>query len=280
MDGHRFAGTMLFANNRPVEHPPGPPPNRCPMENLQHQRDRVQAFTAPRLRRVRCLIDEFAQDPRDPQGVRHEFNDCILALLAGLLSGRRPLRDAEALSQELGLGRRGEGISDGALTHLLKLMGEHSLDAVLVRTVREMAARGQLEPVDLLQSWIAIDGKYETLTQSCGGFAQKIEDKAGVHFRLGVLRAVLITAAGKPALGQWAMPPIAGDLEKDAEKRKHTGEITNAPPFIGWLREQYRDLATNVTFDAGLWSKAMFLAMDVSGFGVFCGLKGNKLELF
>ena len=28
---------MLLAYDRPVEHPPGPPPNRHPSENLQHQ---------------------------------------------------------------------------------------------------------------------------------------------------------------------------------------------------------------------------------------------------
>ncbi|MSQ85133.1 MAG: hypothetical protein EXR77_20040 [Myxococcales bacterium] len=36
----------------------------------------------------------------------------------------------------------------------------------------------------------------------------------------------------------------------------------------------------NFTLDAGLWSKAILLAMDLSGFGVFCGLKGNKPALF
>jgi len=75
------------------------------------------------------------------------------------------------------------------------------------------------------------------------------------------------------------MEPVPGEIEKDAEKHKHTGETTNLAPFIAWLREQYGELTTNFTLDADLWSKAIFLAMDVSGFGVFAGLKGNKPEL-
>ena len=204
----------------------------------------------------------------------------MLSLLSGMLSGRKALRDVETQAEELGLGRSGHGISDGALTHILKKMDEHHLDAVLVQSVRDMGRRGQLVPVEMGQSWTAVDGKYEILDHDCGGFAQLVVNKKDAHFRLGILRAVLITAAGKPALGQWVMPPVAGEQEKDAEKRKHTGETTNLPGFIAWLREQYGDLTNNFTLDAGLWSKAIFLAMDAQGLGVFCGLKGNKPELF
>lgn len=62
-----------------------------------------------------------------------------------------------------------------------------------------------------------------------------IVEKNSVYWKLGILRAVLITAAGKTALGQRAMAPVEGDLEKDAEKRKHTGETTNLPGFVTWL---------------------------------------------
>ena len=250
------------------------------MKTVQQEIARVEAFTEPRLRRAVELLKRLAADPRNPQGLRHPFTDCMLSLLAALLSGRETIRAVEALSKELALGYRGKGISDGALTHLLAMMGEHDMDATLVQSVHDMARRGQLKPLDLNQSWLTVDGKYWILDHDCGGLAQRFEDKHGVHWRLGVLRAVLITAAGKPALGQWPMPPVEGELEKDAEKRKHTGETTNLAPFVAWLRAQYGDLATNFTLDAGLWSKAIFLAMDKDGLGVFAGLKGNKPELF
>jgi len=172
------------------------------MQDLQNEIHRVQAFLGPRLRRLREHLDKFGRDPRSRQGVRHEFTELMLVLVTGLLVSCKALRDAESQSAELGLGRRGKGVSDGALTHVLKKMGEHDLDAELVQGVREMAGRGQLRPVDMLHSRTAIDGNYHTFDHHCGGIAEKVQDKHGVHWRLGVLRAVLITAAGKPALGQ------------------------------------------------------------------------------
>jgi predicted transposase YbfD/YdcC len=99
-----------------------------------------------------------------------------------------------------------------------------------------------------------------------------------VYWRVGVLRAVLITSPGRTALGQFAMGPQQTE-ETDADKLKHTGEITNLPLFIAKLRRQYGDLVSNFTLDAGLWSKALFLAMNASGFGLLCALKENKPEL-
>ena len=248
------------------------------MKTVQQDIARVEAFTDPKLRRARQLVLANVVDPRDAKGVQHCFDHNILALLCGLLSGRKALRGVEALAKELGLGRRGRGISDGAMTHVLELMGEHDLDPVLTQSVRDMGRRGQLRPVGVAQSWVTVDGKYMTLRHDCGGLAQKIEDKHGVHWRLGVLRAVLVSAAGKPALGQHVMRPVETD-EKDPEKRKHTGETTNLPAFVAGLRKAHGDLASNFTLDAGLWSKTLFLGMDQAGLGVFCGLKKNKPDL-
>ena len=98
------------------------------------------------------------------------------------------------------------------------------------------------------------------------------------YWRVGVLHAVLITSPSRAALGQWPMGPVK-TKETGPEKIKHTVEITNLPPFIGWLRKQFGDLASSFSLDAGLWSKAIFLAMDVVGLGVLCALTENKPEL-
>lgn len=250
------------------------------MKTVQENIQRVQSFVEPRLRRMRQFFETLVQDRRNPQGLRHVLPSCLMALLIGLLSGRVPLRDVEKLSRELGLGGRGKKISDGCLSSLLKGMGEHDVDKPLVQMVLDMSARGQMKTVGFLQAWTAIDGKYSILKHNCGGFAQKFVEKGRTYFRLGVLRAVQITAAAKPALGQWAMPPVAQKVNESKEKQKHTGETTNLLPFIGWLREQYGNLTRNFTLDAGLWSKQIFLELDAAGFGVFAGLKGNKSGLF
>ena len=113
--------------------------------------------------------------------------------------------------------------------------------------------------------------KIEELDHHCGGWSQRFftTDTSKVYWRVGVLRAVL---------GQFPMGPVQ-TIETDPEKIKHTGEITNLPPFIAKLRRQFGDLVRNFTLDAGLWSKALYLAMDVSGFGLLCALKENKPEL-
>ncbi len=249
------------------------------MQNLDQIERRVETYLLTRLERWGQLIATTAQDPRDPRGIRHPYLHCVLALLAGVCAQRESMRDVEKLSAQLALGRRGEGISDGALSHLLALSGEHDFDALQVRTVKDIGRRGGLSHPGLGRHWTAIDGKYSILNHHCDGLAQKFTGDAGVYWRLGVLRAVLVSAPSRPALGQWPMEPVQTD-ETDPDELKHTGEITNLPPFVTWLREQYGDVTSNFTLDAGLWSKALFLSMDAQGLGIFAGLKNNKPDLF
>ena len=287
------------------------------MENLNQIGVRVDSYLAGRLKRWASHIVALCVDPRDPRGTRHTFVDCVVGLLAGIVCQRSGIRDVEELSAKLGLGSRAQGISDGAFTHLLTLCQERQFELVLVNSVRDMGRRGELRHPGFCQSWISVDGKYSCLDHDCGGWGQKffkdkpkpkektkpkekkmvkakmqVETKATAktatatatnetvpYWRVGVLRAVLITSPSRPALGQWPMGPVKTE-ETDPEKVKHTGEITNLPPFIGWLRKQFGELASNFSLDAGLWSKAIFLAMDLAGMGVLCALKENKPELY
>ena len=111
------------------------------MENLQQIDARVETYVLKRLQRMSRLAAEWSSDPRDPQGIRHSYVDVVTALLAGLISGRRSLRDVEKLSTRLGLRRRGGGISDGALTHVLGLCDAGHFDAMVVRTIKDMNRR-------------------------------------------------------------------------------------------------------------------------------------------
>jgi len=195
------------------------------------------------------------------------------------MGGQKALRDVERLSQRLNLGQRRDGISDGCLSAILERYDEHAFDALQVQTVRDARRRGELTHPGLGCHWGAVDGKYTTLNHDCGGLGQRFEQDGGVYWRVGCLRAVLISSPGRQVLGQRVMP--RADVAKaGATKVKFTGEITNLAPFIRWLRKSYGDLVSNFTLDAGLWSKAIFLAMDEAGYGVLCGLKENKPDLF
>lgn len=250
------------------------------MNTLQQNDLRVERYLLPRLARLKHLIRLLVADPRHPQGTRFPISSMLLALIAGLLAGCRALRSVERQSLRLGLGRRGGKISDTGLTHLLKALSDDALLPLQVALVKDMKRRGQLKSDGLRLNWTAIDGKYVTLDHHADGMAQKFENKEtkAPYWRLGVLRAVQVSAAGRPALGQWAMGPVQTS-ETDPEKVKHTGEITNLLPFIAWLREQYGEMASNFTLDAGLWSRDLFAQMDQQGLGVFGQLKGNKPEL-
>ena len=250
------------------------------MENVNDVLGRVQKYLPARLARWGKFVQSLCNDPRSSRGTRHTLAHCVLALLCGVMSNRSSLREVERLSQRMGLGSRGRGVSDGALSHLLGLSHPDDFEPMLVASVRDADRRGELRHPDFSEPWAAIDGKYSTLDHHCGGWGQKFftADASDVYWRVGVLRAVLITSPGRVALGQFPMGPVQ-TTDTDPEKIKHTGEITNLPPFIAKLRQQYGDLVRNFTLDAGLWSKALYLAMDVSGFGLLCGLKENKPEL-
>lgn len=248
------------------------------MENLAQVGSRVEKYVVNRLRRLGKMLCSVAVDPRHARGTRHDFASCVLALVCGMVTGRKSLRDVESLSSELGLGDRGHGVSDGALSHLLALCDEHTFDATLVGMVKDLKRRGELTHPGLDRAWTSIDGKYSSLRHDCGGLGQKFLTDDSVYWRVGVLRAVVISAPSRPALGQWAMGP-APSKDPSPDQAKHTGEITNLPLFIAKLRADYGDLVSNLVLDAGLWSKELFLQLDSAGYGVVCGLKANKPEL-
>lgn len=271
---------MLALVNQPCVPDSRPPEKRHPMNTLQQNESRVETYLLARLARLRRLVASHVVDPRHRQGRRYGIDSMLVSLLAGLLAGSPGLRDVERLSMRLGLGRCKGKISDTALTGLLTKLDDEALLPLQVAQVKDMSRRGQCDPVGLRQNWTTIDGKYQILDHHADAMAQRFEDKErkSVYWRLGVLRAVLVSAAGRPALGQRAIGPDP-TKQTDPDKVKFTGEITNVWPFVQWLREQYGDLVNNFTLDAGLWSRDLFAKFDEEGLGIFGNVKKNKPEL-
>jgi hypothetical protein len=183
----------------------------------------------------------------------------------------------------LGLGSRGKGISDGAVTHMLKLAPAEMMRPVLVQTVRDSVRRGETALDGLAQDWTSVDGKYSCYDHHVGGLGQKFEDVDArkAWWRLGTLRAMLVSSENRQMLGLRVMAPVAKSAAAaDGDRLKHTGETTNLLPFVDELRQAYGDLCRNFVVDAGLWSRELFHEFDRRGLGIFAGLKGNRGDLY
>jgi predicted transposase YbfD/YdcC len=193
------------------------------------------------------------------------------ALLAGLLSNAPSLREVEALSARLGLGRRGGKVSDTALGKLIELLNPDALLAVLVAQVRDMRRRGELAPDGLPCGVVTIDGKcLGKLGHHAGGrgHPRVSADGARAWWELYVIRAVLVSAAGRPALLQWTRAP--GE-----------SEVSSFTSVFRRLVEHFGDgeLFRIVDVDAGYCSRENFATVDAAGYGVVMALKGNQPEL-
>lgn len=191
--------------------------------------DRVQRYARPRLNRLLRNLLRWHEDPRKRRGRRHKFAKMLHALVAGLLANCGSLREVEELTERLGLGRRGGGISDTALGKFSEMLNPLLLLRALVAQLREMGSRGELKPDGLPCGVATVDGKnLATLQHHAGGAGHMrvAPDEKSCWWLMPALRSVLTSAAGRPALGQWMQPP-------------GHGETTEFVPFFGWLVETY-----------------------------------------
>ncbi len=239
--------------------------------NFARNLDRVQRFAKPRVGRLLSLLSAEVTDPRKARGKRHKLHGILRAVVSGLLANCASLRDVETLSQRLGLGRFGEGISDTAIGKVLQKLNPDELLPVLVQQVHDMKHRGELEPDGLPLRVATIDGKnLATLRHDAGqrGHKRINHETTECYWLMPALRSVLISAQGRPALGQWLQRP-------------GHGENTEFAPFFEWLHQTYGQHGDIDVFDvdAGFATLANFRLVDERGYGIIMNLKDNQPEL-
>lgn len=189
---------------------------------------------------------EKVPDPRGRQGLRHPLRALLLASLVGMLAGCRKLREVEELTEELGPTGRQYLQSRVPDTTLQNLWAHKDLEVAPLRQqlwwqVKLHRRQKRLEPVGLPCGTCAIDGKkIHCLDHDAGGDAQRVSGGPGQpdYYLLRVQRAVLTSAAGKPALDQQLTPP-------------QTNEMGAFAAFFSSLVKVYGDLFEIVTMDAG-----------------------------
>jgi len=246
-------------------------------------KDHVDRFLRKRMKKTPWSFAD-APDLRQQGKVDHRMPHVLNALSLGLLSNEPTLRDVEEMTRELGPWSRTlvpAPISDTTLDTEARRLSEPYLAGKLVGQVHDMKRSKMLAPFGLPCGVATVDGKnLATLEHDAGGRAQaRTSDNAKWHnaqksptpkpyYLVPVLRAVLTSAAAKPALLQLALGARQG--EADA-----FGEMV-AALHSAYGRSQMIDI---IDGDAGLTSLRNANAVDGLGYGYVFGLKGNQREL-
>jgi hypothetical protein len=241
---------------------------------LQSRDHRIKKYLDRDLRAPVYQFDQVC-DPRARQGKRHPLRALLLATLLGMLAGCRKLREVEDLTDELGpTGRKylDRRIAD---TTLQDLWAHQDLEVDSLRKhlwwqVKVQRRQKRLEPVGLPCGVAAIDGKkIHCLGHDAAGDAQKVSGTGGQpdYYLLRVQRAVLTSAAGKPALDQMVVPP-------------QTNEMGAFAAFFLCLVQAFGDLFEIVTMDAGTTSLANADLVQDADKGYVMALKDNQPKLY
>lgn len=251
---------------------------------MQSIPNRVQKFLLRRLKKRRGCFAAL-HDPRQSSKVKHRLSAVVTALLLGLLSNRRTLRDVEKLTKKLQGSWRSfvpNSISDTTFDSILRRLGPDELQEALVALNRELKRSKLFKPApDLSVSLVVVDGKnLATLNHGAQQTAQpRNSDNAKWHpkgtsnkaayWLTPALRATLASTEASPCLLQMPLPPQGNE----------TGMFVE---FLARLRASYgrSDLLEVLSMDAGMTSLKNANAIHEDGLWYILGLKDNQPELF
>jgi hypothetical protein len=160
-------------------------------------------------------------------------------------------------------------VPDTTLYDLLVRLESDPFGQSLRGQVKTLQRRKSLTPVGLPGGQMAIDGKVlDPLDHDAQGAAQKAHraHDNSPYWLPRFHRAVLVSAAGKPALDQMAIPP-------------QTNEMGNFGAFFLAQVDAYGDLFEFVSTDAGMTSKDNADLVDANHKAYVMALKDNQPEL-
>jgi len=226
-------------------------------------------------RHLSAPVYQFDQvpDPRASRGRRWPLPTLLLTTLVGLMAGCKKLREVEDQTDEMGpVGRRyiPARVPDTTLYELLVRLEPAPLRPQLRRQVKTLARHKALMPCGLPCGVLAFDGKgLGRLDHDAKGSAQKAHraHDQSPYWLPRVLRAVLTSAAAKPALDQLSIPPDTNEMGV----------------FADFFEEQvlgYGDLFEIVTVDAGMTSRDNANRVQAHDKGYVMALKENQPELW
>ena len=232
--------------------------------------ERSQNFLCRILRKPAWDFNRFVADPRQKKGRRWKLPTLMRALWCGFLTNRASLRAVESLTE----GGFDQRIPDSTLYDFVgTFSGEQvaELRRQLHAQVRTDWRSKSLEPVGLPCGVVAVDNK----TLWTGPVAHAHDPHAQLvhppqrpaYAQVRAVRAVLLSAASKPAIDQVAI-------------RADTNEGGMFPEVFQELEANYAALIEIYSVDAGFCSRANAQLIAAAHKGYIMGLKGNQPELF
>ena len=213
-------------------------------------------------------------DPRASRGKRHGLGALLSLLVVGMATGRRVLRQVEALGEDLvreGTEPKGlsGAVSDTTLDRLLSQLGPEGWDKVLQQSVRTALEQGVLRQDRLAAGVVSIDGKAgeSTRGQAPCEPCHTLRDEQGQEYWYPfALRAALTSSRACPVLDQMML-------------EGKQGEATAFAKLLGRVVEKYGEHFKYVTGDAGLTSAANARAVREAGKHYLFALKENFSRL-
>jgi hypothetical protein len=213
-------------------------------------------------------------DPRARRGKRHGLGALLSLLVLGMATGRRVLRQVEALGGDLVReGTEPEGlrgpVSDTTLDRVLSQLEPEGLDKVLQQSVQRALEQGVLRQERLAAGVVSIDGKAGESTRGqapCEPSHTTRDEQGQEYWYPFALRAALTSSRACPVLAQMML-------------EGKQGEATAFPKLLGQVVEKYGKHFKYVTGDAGLTSAANARAVREVGKHYLFALKENFSRL-
>ncbi len=216
---------------------------------VQAKNRRVEKYLTRQLRKPAYRWGSLS-DPRKRRGRRWKFGELMNALFLGFVSGCPTLRATEGMTEDMGpWGRKyvSRRVPDTTLWDLMQELSAEELRTQHIVQVKTAWRGKELRPVGFPCGVASIDGKgLGALEHDAEGAAQKTHHGDGTEYWLArSLRAVLVSAQGRPCLDQMAIGP-------------KTNEMGDFVGFVDRLLESYgdnNDLFEIISTDAGMTSK-------------------------
>jgi hypothetical protein len=210
------------------------------------------------------------KDPRARRGRRHSLAAMLTLLVQALAVGRRVLRRAEALGEDmLREGTAPEGlerpVSDTTLDRLLGSLEPEGLEQEVHQMVQRGLEKGLIRHELLARGVVTFDGKAGESTPGqapCEPCHATKDEQGREYWYPYALRASLTSSAAHPVLDQ-----------KLLEGKQ--GEATAFPELFGRVVEKFGGHFEYVTVDAGMTSAANARVVREAGKHYLMALKEN-----